>query len=59
MRRFLDALYTAAGALAAARALMEYEVDAETLARKAMKVAGDICVYTNDQLTVEVLESSS
>jgi ATP-dependent HslUV protease subunit HslV len=44
-------------ALAAARALMAYEEDAETLARKAMAVAADICVYTNDQLTIETLES--
>lgn len=46
-------------ALAAARALKDYEADAETLARKAMAVAADICVYTNDQLTVETLASSS
>lgn len=46
-------------ALAAARALAEYEPDAETLARKAMAVAADICVYTNDQLTIESLESAS
>lgn len=46
-------------ALAAARALAEYEPDAETLARKAMAVAADICVYTNDQLTIESLESTS
>ena len=46
-------------ALSAARALMEYEADAETMARKAMGVAADICVYTNDQLTVESLESVS
>ncbi|MEJ7934965.1 ATP-dependent protease subunit HslV [Sphingobium sp. AN558] len=46
-------------ALAAARALMEYEGDAETLARKAMAVAADICVYTNDQLTVELLDSTT
>ncbi|HKR16013.1 ATP-dependent protease subunit HslV [Rhizorhapis sp.] len=45
-------------ALAAARALVAYENDAETLARKAMAVAADICVYTNDQLTIETLESS-
>jgi ATP-dependent HslUV protease, peptidase subunit HslV len=44
-------------ALSAARALMDYEPDAEKLARKAMGVAADICVYTNDQLTVEVLDS--
>ena len=44
-------------ALAAARALKEYEGDAEVLARKAMAVAAEICVYTNDHLTVEVLEA--
>jgi ATP-dependent HslUV protease, peptidase subunit HslV len=44
-------------ALAAARALADYEPDAETLARKAMAVAADICVYTNDQLTIETLAS--
>ncbi len=46
-------------ALSAARALMEYESDAEVLARKAMKVAADICVYTNEQLTVETLDSAA
>ncbi|KAK0355263.1 hypothetical protein LTR94_009006 [Friedmanniomyces endolithicus] len=46
-------------ALAAARALVEYEEDAETLARKAMAVAADICVYTNDQLTIETLDSAA
>ncbi|HEV2569235.1 ATP-dependent protease subunit HslV [Sphingomonas sp.] len=46
-------------ALAAARALAEYEPDAETLARKAMAVAADICVYTNDQLTIESLDSAT
>ena len=45
-------------ALAAARALKDYEKDAEKLARKAMAVAAEICVYTNDQLTVETLDSS-
>jgi ATP-dependent HslUV protease, peptidase subunit HslV len=45
-------------ALSAARALMEYEQDPETLARKAMKVAADICVYTNDQVTLETLDSA-
>jgi ATP-dependent HslUV protease subunit HslV len=45
-------------ALAAARALAEYEPDAETLARKAMAVAADICVYTNDQLTIESMASN-
>ena len=40
-------------ALAAARALDAYETDAETIARKAMQVAADICVFTNDRVTVE------
>ena len=44
-------------ALSAARALVDYEADAETLARHAMKIAAEICVYTNDQLTVEVMDS--
>lgn len=46
-------------ALAAARALIDYEPDAETLARKAMKIAADVCVYTNDQLTVESLDTAA
>ena len=46
-------------ALAAARALADYEADAETLARKAMQVAADICVYTNGNLTVESLDAAT
>ena len=46
-------------ALAAARALMDYEKDAEKIARKAMGIAADVCVYTNDQLTLEILDSDS
>ncbi|MGK2908707.1 MAG: ATP-dependent protease subunit HslV [Sphingobium sp.] len=46
-------------ALAAARALVEYEADAETLARKAMAIAAEVCVYTNDQLTLEALDSAT
>lgn len=42
-------------ALAAARGLMEGGLDAEAVARKAMAIAADICVYTNGNLTVEVL----
>jgi ATP-dependent HslUV protease, peptidase subunit HslV len=42
-------------ALAAARALADYEADAEAIARKAMKIAAAICVYTNDNLTVETI----
>jgi ATP-dependent HslUV protease subunit HslV len=40
-------------ALAAARAIAGYESDAETIARRAMQVAADICVYTNDRVTLE------
>ena len=46
-------------ALAAASAIYDYEEDAETIARKAMKIAADICVYTNDQLTVETIEDAA
>lgn len=43
-------------ALAAARALVDREdMDAESIARKAMAIAADICVYTNTQVTVESL----
>ncbi len=40
-------------ALAAARALIDGPLDAEAIARKAMAIAADICVYTNGNLTVE------
>ena len=41
-------------ALAAARALMEVDgLSAEDIARRAMKIAGDICVYTNHSVIVE------
>jgi ATP-dependent HslUV protease subunit HslV len=46
-------------ALAAASALYDYEEDAEVIARKAMKIAAEICVYTNDNLTIEALDSAS
>ncbi|MCC5972819.1 MAG: ATP-dependent protease subunit HslV [Rubellimicrobium sp.] len=42
-------------ALAAARALMETDLSAEQIARRAMAIAADICVYTNGNLTVEGL----
>ena len=42
-------------ALAAARGLMDSDHDAETVARKAMAIAADICVYTNGNLTVETI----
>ena len=44
-------------ALSAARALMDYEDDPEVIARKAMAIASRICVYTNDNLTVETIET--
>ena len=42
-------------ALAAARALIDSDLDAETIARKAMAIAAEICVYTNSNVTVESL----
>ncbi|AWI82259.1 HslU--HslV peptidase proteolytic subunit [Alloyangia pacifica] len=44
-------------ALAAARGLYEYEEDAEKIARRAMAIASDICVYTNGKLTVETISA--
>jgi ATP-dependent HslUV protease, peptidase subunit HslV len=42
-------------ALAAARAIAEYEQDPEKIARRAMAVAADLCVFTNDRVTVEAI----
>mgnify|MGYP001138671700 FL=1 len=43
-------------ALAAARALIDVDhLSAEEIARKAMKIAGDLCIYTNHNITVEKL----
>ena len=43
-------------ALAAARALVQHtEMDAPTVAREALKIAGQICIYSNDQIVVESL----
>lgn len=44
-------------ALAAARALAESDMDAEAIARRAMAIAAEICVYTNSNIVVESLES--
>ena len=44
-------------ALAAARALRESDLDAETIVRKAMAIAAEICVYTNHNITIETLQS--
>src|SRR3954453_13355611 len=43
-------------ALAAARALSDYEQDPEVLARRAMQIASEVCVFTNDRLTIETIE---
>jgi len=40
-------------ALAAARALIDTDMDAEAIVRKAMTIAGEICVYTNGNLVIE------
>ena len=43
-------------ALAAARALYkETDYDAETIAKKALKIASEICVFTNDNIRCEVV----
>jgi ATP-dependent HslUV protease subunit HslV len=42
-------------ALAAARALMPSDLTAEEIARRAMAIAAEICVYTNANLTVETI----
>ena len=43
-------------ALSAARALVDMDdMDAEVIARKAMKIAANICIYTNENLTIESL----
>lgn len=43
-------------ALSAARALIDIDgLDAETIARRSMKVASDICIYTNENVVIEKL----
>ncbi len=44
-------------ALAAAKALYDMDLSAEEIVRKSMKIAADICVFTNENVTVEVLEA--
>ena len=46
-------------ALSAARALLDQPLDAEQIARKAMAIAAEVCVYTNTSLVVESLASSA
>jgi ATP-dependent HslUV protease subunit HslV len=46
-------------ALAAARALLQNtSLDAKEIALAAMKIAADICIYTNDAISLEVIEPS-
>ena len=43
-------------AIAAATALMEHtQMSARAIAEEAMKIAGKICIYTNDRITIEEL----
>jgi ATP-dependent HslUV protease subunit HslV len=44
-------------ALAAARALIESELDAEAIVRKSLDIAAEICIYTNNNVVVETVES--
>ena len=46
-------------ALSAARALLDQPLDAEQIARKAMAIAAEICVYTNTNVVVESLATST
>ncbi len=43
-------------ALAAARALADGDLDAEAIVRRSMKIAADICVYTNHNIVIERLD---
>ena len=45
-------------ALAAARALSETDYDAEAIARRAMKIAGEICIYTNNNIVLESIDEA-
>ena len=46
-------------ALASARPLMEnMDLSAREIAEKSLKIAGQICIYTNDQLTIEELKKT-
>ncbi len=45
-------------ALAAARALLDSELSAEEIAKRAMKIAADICIYTNDNIVIESLPTA-
>ena len=44
-------------ALASARSLLDLDLSAEDIARRAMKIAADICVYTNENIIIESLDT--
>jgi ATP-dependent HslUV protease subunit HslV len=43
-------------AIAAARALVDQDISAEDIAKKALKIAGDLCIYTNHSIVLEKLD---
>ncbi len=43
-------------ALAAGRAMYDFEEDAEVIARRSLEIAAEICVYTNGNMTVESID---
>ncbi|WP_406855607.1 ATP-dependent protease subunit HslV [Alsobacter sp. KACC 23698] len=45
-------------ALSAARALADMDLDAEAIVRKSLRIAAEICVYTNSELTIESLDAA-
>lgn len=45
-------------ALAAARALADTDKDAEEIAWRAMKIAAEVCVYTNENIIIETIEDA-
>jgi ATP-dependent HslUV protease subunit HslV len=45
-------------ALAAARALLDGPLDAESIVRRALDIAADICVFTNRNVTIETLKGA-
>jgi ATP-dependent HslUV protease subunit HslV len=45
-------------ALAAARALLDFDLSAEEIARRALMIAADICVYTNANIVIESLDTA-
>ena len=46
-------------ALSAAKALYDIDnMDAETICKKAMQIAGDLCIYTNHNLTIKKIKTS-